>query len=138
MECILLGTGGMMPMPYRLLTSLAVRLNGEIYLFDAGEGAQLGLKHARVGVRGIRLLAVSHLHADHCLGIPGIMMLRAQVTDPKPLTILGPPGIERFVRQNHENLNFFLNYPVTFIEWSADDCRVPYQDDRLRILWEPV
>ena len=62
-----------MPMPYRLLTSLAVRLNGKIYLFDAGEGTQLGLKKTRIGIRGLNVLAVSHLHADHCLGIPGIL-----------------------------------------------------------------
>jgi ribonuclease Z len=138
MDCILLGSGGMMPMPYRLLTSLAVRLNGKIYLFDAGEGAQLGLKETRLGVRGLTVLAVSHLHADHCLGIPGIMMFRAQVKDPEPLTVVGPPGIERFVRQSHENLGFFLNYPVRFIEWSADDHGTPYQDEQVRILWHPV
>ena len=43
MECILLGSGGMMPMPYRLLTSLAVRLNGQAYVFDAGEAVEISL-----------------------------------------------------------------------------------------------
>jgi ribonuclease Z len=138
MDCILLGSGGMMPMPYRLLTSLAVRLNGRIYLFDAGEGAQLGLKETRTGVRGITVIAVSHLHADHCLGIPGIMMLRAQMEEPEPLTIIGPPGIERFVRQTHENLTFYLNYPVIFREWAEDGDGPAYQDERVRIRWEPV
>ena len=127
MECILLGSGGMMPMPYRLLTSLAVRLNGEIYLFDAGEGTQLGLKKTKIGIRRLNVLAVSHLHADHCLGIPGIMMLRAQIQDPEPLTIIGPPGLKRFIRQTHENLGFFLNFPVEFIEWSAEIGEAAYQ-----------
>lgn len=138
MECVLLGSGGMMPMPYRLLTSLAVRLNGRIYLFDAGEGAQLGLKETRIGVRGITMIAVSHLHADHCLGIPGIMMLKAQMDEPQPLTIVGPPAIERFVRQTHENLAFYLNYPVVFREWAENGEDLAYQDDQVRILWEPV
>ncbi|MBP1726495.1 MAG: RNAse [Deltaproteobacteria bacterium] len=135
MECVLLGSGGMMPMPYRLLTSLAVRLNGRIYLFDAGEGAQLGLKETRIGVRGITMIAVSHLHADHCLGIPGIMMLRAQMEEPEPLTIIGPPGIERFVRQTHENLAFYLNYPVIFREWAEDGVEPAYEDDQVRVHW---
>jgi ribonuclease Z len=133
MECILLGSGGMMPMPYRLLTSLAVRLNGRIYLFDAGEGAQLGLKETRIGVRGITMIAVSHLHADHCLGIPGIMMLRAQMEDPEPLTIVGPPGTERFVRQTHENLAFYLNYQIIFREWAEDGDGPAYEDDQVRV-----
>ena len=138
MECILLGSGGMMPMPYRLLTSLAVRLNGRIYIFDAGEGAQLGLKKTKIGIRGLNVLAVSHLHADHCLGIPGIMMLKAQIEDPEPLTIIGPPGIREFVEQTHANLDFFLNFPVSFLEWSEQKSEVAYEDDQIRIIWHPL
>ena len=125
-------------MPYRLLTSLAVRFNGRIYLFDAGEGTQLGLKRTKIGVRGLKVLAVSHLHADHCLGIPGMMMLRSQMQDPEPLTILGPRGVERFIRQTHENLGFFLNFPITFIEWQSHRGEVAYQDEQIRILWHPL
>jgi ribonuclease Z len=43
MECVLLGSGGMMPMPGRFLTSVVVRLQGQLYLFDAGEGCQINL-----------------------------------------------------------------------------------------------
>jgi len=128
----------MMPMPHRLLTSLAVRLNGRIYLFDAGEGAQLGWKQVRLGLRGFKLLAVTHLHADHCLGIPGLMMLRAQIDDPSPLTILGPPGIELFIRQTRALLEFYTNYPVHFVEWSGDQPELAYQDDQVRIYWQPL
>jgi ribonuclease Z len=138
MECFLLGTGGMMPMPSRLLTSLAVRLNGQIYLFDAGEGTQLGLKKTHLGIRGLDVLAVSHLHADHCLGVPGILMLRAQIDHPEPLTILGPPGIHKFVCQNHEILDFHLNYPVHFIEWAHERPEIAYEDKQVRILWRPL
>ena len=126
MECILLGTGGMMPLPHRLLCSLAVRLNGLIYLFDAGEGAQLGWKKARLGMRGFRLLAVSHLHADHCLGIPGLMMLKAQIDNSEPLTILGPPGLEEFILRNQELLEFYTNYELA------------YEDEQVRIFWHPL
>ena len=138
MHCILLGTGGMMPLPHRLLCSLAVRLNGRIYLFDAGEGTQLGWKKVRLGMRGFRLLAVSHLHADHCLGVLGLMMLRAQMDNPDPLTILGPPGIEEFVRQNQKIMEFHINYAVRFQEWSKGADELAYQDDRVRIFWHPL
>lgn len=127
-----------MPMPTRLLTSLAIRLEGNIYLFDAGEGTQLGLKQAHLGVRGLTLLAVTHLHADHCLGIPGLLMLRAQLENPGPLTVLGPPGIEEFVRQNRKLLEFHLNFPLHFIEWSQNCPEPAYQDDRVRIFWHPL
>lgn len=138
MECVLLGSGGMMPMPYRFLTSLAVRLRGQLYLFDAGEGCQINLKRAKLGVKSLRLVAVSHLHADHCLGLPGLLMLRAQVTDPGLLTILGPPGIERFVSELREVLGFFINYPINFVEWYEAGLEVAYEDELVRIRWGPL
>ena len=127
-----------MPMPGRPLTSMAARLNGAIYLFDAGEGTQLGWKQTHLGMRGFKLLAVSHLHADHCLGIPGLLMLRAQMEEPEPFTILGPPGIEAFVRQTQKLLEFHINYPLHFIEWSVDRPEPAYQDEQVRIFWHPL
>jgi ribonuclease Z len=138
MECVLLGSGGMMPMPGRFLTSLAVRLEGQIYLFDAGEGCQIHLKKTKLGIKSLRVVAVSHLHGDHCLGVPGLLMMRAQVPDAGPLTILGPPGIERFVRQIHESLAFYLNYPLSFHEWNEGAKEAAYEDDLVRILWGPL
>lgn len=128
----------MMPMPYRMLCSMAIRLNGKIYLFDAGEGAQINWKKARIGVRGLKLIAVTHLHADHCLGIPGMLMLKAQMEDPEPLTIIGPQGTREFVTQCRKTLEFQINYPISFIEWPGDESGVAYSDDQARILWEPL
>jgi ribonuclease Z len=138
MECTLLGTGGMMPMPARLLTSLAVRLGGRCYLFDAGEGVQLGAKRTHLGIGGLAVVAITHLHADHCLGLPGLLMLRAQMDNPGPLTILGPPGISQFVQQNRELLGFHINYPVHIVEWQVEGTDVAYQDHQVRIRWRPV
>jgi len=138
MECVLLGSGGMMPMPYRFLTSLAVRLQGQIYLFDAGEGCQINLKKTRLGIKPLRVVAVSHLHGDHCLGLPGLLMMRAQAGEPGPLTILGPPGIERFILQLRELLGFFINYPIQFVEWHEGSPEVAYEDELVRIAWAPL
>ena len=138
MECVLLGSGGMMPMPYRFLTSLMTRLRGQLYVFDAGEGSQINLKKAGLGIKSLRAIAISHLHGDHCLGLPGLLMLRPQVTDPAPITIVGPPGIERFVSQLHELLGFFINYPLHFVEWHETSPEVAYEDELVRITWAPL
>ena len=60
MECVLLGSGGMMPMPGRFLTSVVVRLQGQLYLFDAGEGCQINLKKQSSGssLSGLWLLVI--------------------------------------------------------------------------------
>ena len=125
-------------MPTRMLTSLAVRLNGRIYLFDAGEGTQINWKKGRIGVRGLDLIAVTHLHADHCLGIPGMIMLRAQMEDPSPLTILGPPGIGEFITQSQRTLEYQVNFPIHIVEWSSDSQGPAFSDGQARILWHPV
>ena len=125
-------------MSYRMLTSLAVRLNGQLYLFDAGEGTQINWKRARLGVRGLKLIAVTHLHADHCLGIPGMIMLRAQMENPDPLTILGPPGTREFISQSQRTLEYHVNFPLHIIEWASDNSGLAYQDDQARIVWQPV
>jgi ribonuclease Z len=117
---------------------MALRLHGRVYLFDAGEGTQVGLKKLHLGVRGLDVLAVTHLHGDHCLGVPGLMMLRTQMENPEPLTILGPPGIEQFVRANLAILDCYLNYPVHFVEWNHDSGGTAYQDERTRIFWRPL
>jgi len=125
-------------MPYRSLTSLAVRHHGDLYLFDAGEGAQVGLKKAKLGIKALRVLAISHLHGDHCLGVPGLLMMRAQVPKPGALTILGPSGIKEFISHLHQSLGFFLNYPMEFVEWNETASHVAYEDEKVRILWRPL
>jgi len=125
-------------MPYRALTSLAVRCQGHLYIFDAGEGAQVNLKKAKLGIKGLRVLAISHLHGDHCLGVPGLLMMRAQMPEPGSLTILGPSGIKEFVSHLHQSLGFFLNYPIQFVEWDETASHVAYEDERVRILWRSL
>jgi ribonuclease Z len=139
MECILLGSGGMMPLPHRFLAGLMVRLGGVSYLFDAGEGAQIQLRRAGLGIKALSVIAVSHLHGDHCLGIPGLLMLRAQVPDPGSLTILGPKGIKAFIDQVQGTLGFFVNYPVRFVEWEeGSPTDTAYEDHQIRITWAPL
>ncbi len=125
-------------MPYRMLASLALRLNGQIYLFDAGEGTQINWKRARLGVRGLKVIALTHLHADHCLGVPGMIMLRAQMEDPDPLIVLGPPGTRDFIVQFQKLLEFKVNFQIEIIEWSPGGTNTAYRDEQARILWQPV
>ncbi|MBN2124281.1 MAG: ribonuclease Z, partial [Deltaproteobacteria bacterium] len=122
----------------RALTSLAVRNQGQTYLFDAGEGAQVSLKRAKWGIKALKVIALSHLHGDHCLGLPGLLMMRAQVPQTEPLTIIGPPGVEALVTHLHDMLGFFLNYPIQFVEWQETSPEIAYEDAWVRILWAPL
>ncbi len=138
MQCFVLGTGGMMPMPYRRLTAVAVRAGGGIYLFDCGEGTQVPYKEHHLGQRSLRVVAVTHLHADHCLGLPGLLMLHAQMPEPGPLTVLGPPRLRQFIQHMREDLAMYINYEIHVREWSEASAKLAYEDEQVRIVWQPV
>lgn len=91
-DLLLLGTGGMMPMPDRWLSSLLVRIEGELILFDCGEGTQIPWQKFGWGFRRLGTICLSHLHADHVAGIPGLLHAVANSGREEPVTLYGPPG----------------------------------------------
>jgi len=129
-----------MPLPSRPLSAGVVRHNGRLYLFDGGEGVQLSFKIVHLGFKALTVMAVSHLHADHCLGLPGLLMMRARAPEPGPLTVLGPAGIERFIRNVHRDLGFYINYELRFVEWNEgrEPLAPAYQDESVTIHWLPM
>ena len=71
-DVCLLGTGGMMPLPHRALTSLYVRCGGSALLIDCGEGTQTAIRNAGLRFKPIDAIFISHFHADHISGLPGL------------------------------------------------------------------
>jgi ribonuclease Z len=128
----------MMPMPLRLTTSVLVRREGRMLLFDAGEGIQLALKKGGLGIRALDAVVITHLHADHVLGLPGIMMFRAQNENPGPLTIIGPPGIERFVRNTVKDLHYHINFKYEFIEWGEESDSDAWSWNGVTLKWDTL
>ena len=97
LDVCLLGTGGMMPLPYRWLTSLMLRLNGSSLMIDCGEGTQIAVKKKGWSFKPIDVLCVTHFHADHISGLPGLLLTMGNAERTEPLTIIGPRGLERVV-----------------------------------------
>lgn len=93
----LLGTGGMMPLPYRWLTSLLVRVNGKCILTDCGEGTQIALKKAGWSPNPIDIILITHFHADHISGLPGLLLSIGNAERTQPLLIIGPKGLSKVV-----------------------------------------
>lgn len=119
MEAFVLGCGGMMPLPYRHLTSVLLRREGDLFLFDGGEGTQVSLRRLNLKWKKIDAIFVSHTHADHVTGLPGIMMLSAQVDRTEPLYIYGPPKIAEYIETSRKVLDMYINYPVVVREIAA-------------------
>ena len=97
LDVCLLGTGGMMPLPYRWLTALMIRFNGSQLLIDCGEGTQIAMKEKGWSFKPIDVICVTHYHGDHISGLPGLLLTMGNADRTEPLTLIGPKGLERVV-----------------------------------------
>ena len=97
LDVCLLGTGGMMPLPYRWLTALMTRFNGSQLLIDCGEGTQVALKEKGWSFKPIDVICFTHYHGDHISGLPGLLLTMGNADRREPLTLIGPKGLERVV-----------------------------------------
>jgi len=94
LDLVFFGTSGSVPTAQRAPSALLVRRGGERLLFDCGEGTQRQLLRSTVGLVELREVFVSHFHADHYLGLPGMLKTFALRGRDIPLTIYGPPGLK--------------------------------------------
>lgn len=136
MEVFVLGCGGMMPLPYRHLTSVLLRRDGDLFLFDGGEGTQVSLRRLNLKWKKINAIFVSHTHADHVTGLPGIMMLSSQVDRTEPLYIYGPPKIAEYIDSSRKVLDMYINYPIVVKEIKAP--AVCYEGDGFKVRAFPL
>lgn len=97
LDVSLLGTGGMMPLPYRWLTALMLRYNGKSILIDCGEGTQIALREKGWSPKPIDIICFTHYHADHISGLPGMLLTMGNAERTEPLLLIGPKGLNRVV-----------------------------------------
>ncbi len=119
LDVCLLGTGGMMPLPKRWLTSLMTRYNGSSLLIDCGEGTQLAIKESGLSFNPIDVICFTHYHADHISGLPGLLLTMGNADRTKPVTMIGPKGLERVVTALRV-IAPELPFKINFIELTED------------------
>ncbi len=115
LDVCLLGSGGMMPLPYRWLTALMTRYNGSNLLIDCGEGTQIAIKEKGWSFKPINVICFTHFHGDHISGLPGLLLTMGNAERTEPLTLIGPKGLERVVTALRV-IAPELPFPIHFIE----------------------
>ncbi|QGZ43355.1 ribonuclease Z [Pseudoduganella flava] len=119
MELEFLGTSSGTPTKTRNVAGLALRTAGGWALVDCGEGTQHRILFTSLSPRDLRAIFITHLHGDHCYGLPGLLASAGLLNRTEPLAIVGPAPLERYVRGVMETTELRLPYPVTFVDVAA-------------------
>ena len=123
LDICLLGTGGMMPLPNRWLTSLMARYNGSSLLIDCGEGTQIAIREKGWSFKPIDVICLTHFHGDHVSGLPGILLAMGNSDRTEDLTIIGPKGVEHVVNSLRV-IAPELPFQIRFIELTKPQERI--------------
>jgi ribonuclease Z len=116
LQVILLGTGAALPTPERRTSGTAFLYDGEMLLFDCGEGTQLQLRKA--GLRHGRLsrIFITHMHGDHVIGLMGLLMTMELSGRERPIELYGPGPLPDYVTTSARLLSTGFRYPIIFHE----------------------
>src|SRR4029453_5170666 len=120
LDLVCLGTAGSMPTGRRSPTALLLRRGGDRLLIDCAEGTQRQLMRSNVGLLELREVFLTHYHADHYLGLPGMLKTYSLRGRELPLTIYGPRGLDELLRALRRVFGR-LTYPLETVELAAGD-----------------
>jgi ribonuclease Z len=113
-ELTILGCGAAAPTPYFLTTSQLVNIHDHLILIDCGEGCQLTLRKLKLKFQRIKTILISHMHADHVMGLPGLLASMNLLGRKMPIEVFGPEKLEDFVKTIWHITGTHIDFPINF------------------------
>ena len=131
LDVCLLGTGGTVPLPERWLTSLLVRWEGKELLIDCGEGTQIAMHAHGFSCRHINTILLTHFHADHTAGLPGLLLSMAKADRTEPITIIGPKGLPEILKGVYLVARY-IPFEIHYMELEENEQKFDVDDLHIR------
>ncbi|MBM7457111.1 ribonuclease Z [Oceanisphaera litoralis] len=118
MDIIFLGTSSGSPTKSRNVSGIALKKAGvrPWILIDCGEGTQHRLLHTSLSLHSLQTICITHVHGDHCYGLPGLLASAALTGRSAPLTIIGPAALQGWIAATQEATHLTLGYSLHFID----------------------
>lgn len=130
MELTFLGTSSGVPTKTRNVSGLVLRKQNSKswYLIDCGEGTQHQLLHVKLSLKSLKAICITHVHGDHCYGLPGLLATAAMSGRTEPLSIIAPKGIEEFLSAVIKSTDLHLTYNINFILVETIESMTEFED----------
>jgi len=120
MRIITLGTGAGRPTLQRFASATALEYEGEVFLFDCGEAAQIQLMRSPLRWGRLSAIFIGHLHGDHVNGLPGLLGTLSLSDRQEPLKLFGPRGLKKFLQVLLELKNLWIKFPTEIVEIESE------------------
>ena len=130
MQVVVLGTSGSTPTKSRGMPSVAIIRDGNVFLFDCGEGTQMKMMQNNINISKIKAIFISHTHGDHVIGLAGLVRTLALNNRVEPLNIYVPAGYEGYLKNLITFDKAIIKYPI--IIHGALPGKV-YEDDEVEV-----
>ena len=134
----ILGCGSALPTTRHLATSQVLDLRDKLYMIDCGEGTQVQMRRMRIKFSRLNHIFISHLHGDHCFGLPGLISTLGMLGRNGELTIHGPKGVETYMKPILELFCKGLPYEVRFNSIDPTKNELVMEDRSLKVYSIPL
>jgi ribonuclease Z len=138
LELLILGSNSAAFAHRRHHTSQLLKIQGQHFLVDCGEGTQLLLKRNKVKISRIDHIVISHLHGDHYFGLIGLLSTMHLFGRKKDLLLVGPPGLLEIISLQFKYSETSLNFKINFVEFIPETSKVVFETEKLTVTTIPM